>query len=77
MPRSSAQSDFVIHAEPEVFDQPVELPRGADAVHLPRAVLRSNEASAFATRWVMRVLFVLFAALAILTLVGPHIPAGE
>lgn len=76
MPRSSAQSDFVIRAEPEVLDDP-ELPQEAGAVGLPRARLRSNEASGFATRWVMTLTWVVLAALAILCVVGPHIPSGE
>lgn len=46
-------------------------------VELPRAELRSTEASARATRIVMTFTFVVLAALALLTLIGPHIPSGE
>jgi len=76
MARSAAQSDFVIRTEPEVVD-PVELPSSASPVELPRAVLRSTEASATATRWVMTLMFLMLAGLAILLAVGPHIPSGE
>jgi hypothetical protein len=68
MPRSSAQSDFVIQAEPEVFDQPAAL---------PRAVLRSDEATARATRWTMTYVWFVLALLAVLATVGPHLPGGE
>lgn len=54
-----------------------ELPPGAHAVGLPEARLRSPEASAFATRWVMRATFLLLFALFVLTVVGTHIPSGE
>jgi hypothetical protein len=58
MPRSPAQSDFVIASEPVT-------------------IVRTNEASELATRWVMRLTFLVLAILAILCIVGPHIPAGE
>jgi hypothetical protein len=77
MGRSSAQSDFVFQQEPEVFDQPVVLPPGADPIHLPKPPALEHGANPTATRVVMTVMFVLFALLAILTLVGPHIPSGE
>lgn len=77
MPRSAAQSDFVVYS-----DAPVELPAGpiGDAtgpVELPRAVLETPEASARATRIVMSVTWFVLALLAVLCAVGPHIPAGE
>jgi len=75
MPRSSAQSDFVIRAEPEVFD--VELPRQADPVSLPRAIWVTHLASARATKIVMWFVGITLALLVVLTLVGPHIPSGE
>lgn len=77
MPRSSAQSDFVIRADDEVFDQPVQLPREADPVALPKATWVTNLASARATKLVY--LFVAFTLLLllVLTVVGPHIPSGE
>ncbi len=37
----------------------------------------ANEASAGATRWVMRVTFFVLFVLTVLCLVGPHIPSGE
>jgi hypothetical protein len=77
MPRSSAQSDFVIRAEDEVFDQPVHLPSGANPVALPKAVWVTNLASARATNFVMWFVFVTLALLLVLTVVGPHIPSGE
>ncbi len=53
----------------------VRLPVIAEPVALP-AVDRS-EASAFATRWILRLTVAVLAALAVLCAVGPHIPAGE
>jgi hypothetical protein len=76
MPRSSAQSDFSVDRLPDPAAV-VELPPVAGPVSLPRAELRSTEASAVATRWVMRATLLLLLALLILCLVGPHIPAGE
>jgi hypothetical protein len=74
MPRSPAQSDFVLAAPvPEV----VELPPQAVVVELPKAQLRSTEASTRATRWVMTFTWVVLAILALLCAIGPHIPAGE
>jgi hypothetical protein len=75
MPRSAAQSDFVVDPEPEVFDEP--LPPDVDPVSLPRAVLRSNEATARATKIVMTMTWIVLGALVLLTLIGPHIPSGE
>ena len=46
---------------------PVELAHGADAVH----------AGELATRWVLRLTVLLRALLAVVCMVGPHIPAGE
>ena len=42
----------------------------SEAVELPRASER-------ATRWVLRVTFLLLGLLALLLAIGPHIPAGE
>ena len=44
---------------------------------LPEAQLISTEASAFATRWVMRATFFVLFVLVVLCLVGTHIPSGE
>jgi hypothetical protein len=76
MARSPFQSDFVIRKE-EPPPPPVELPEQAGPVQLPQATLQSPEASARATRWVMILTFLVLAALVVLTVVGPHIPAGE
>jgi hypothetical protein len=65
------QSDFTVVRVPDV-----ELPASAAPVALPGAP-DSNEAGELATRWVMRIALVLLAALAVLCLVGPHIPSGE
>lgn len=75
MARSPFQSDFVVQRDEP--PPPVELPEGADAVALPTATLRSNEASARATKAVYIVMFIVLAALVILCAVGPHIPGGE
>ena len=61
MPRSPAQSDFVIEQRDE----------------LPEARVHSTQASARATRWVMTLTFVMLAAFVLLCLIGPHIPSGE
>jgi hypothetical protein len=81
MPRSAAQSDFVVQARPPQ-DLDLEPPAGpiGDAtgpVELPRMMLRTPFASARATRLVMGFTFIVLAALALLTMIGPHIPAGE
>ncbi len=75
MPRSQAQSDFVIR-QPAI-EEPLRLPDAAAPVALPPAKLRSPEASARATRIVMTITFVMLAIAAILVAVGPHIPSGE
>jgi hypothetical protein len=82
MPRSAAQSDFVVPATPPADPEEVAavigpIGDGTGPVELPRAVLRTPFASAAATRVVMTFTFVVLAVLAILALVGPHIPAGE
>ena len=72
MPRSAAQSDFSVSREPEV-----ELPEAAAPVSLPSAQVITTQAGEFSTRWVMRFTVLLLLALAVLCVVGPHIPAGE
>ena len=62
MPRSSMQSDFVVNREP---------------AELPRAVVRSTEASARATKVVMTFTWIMLAVLALICAIGPHIPSGE
>ena len=71
MARSMEQSDFSV-----VRVADVELPVTARPVALPNAPA-SSEASALATRWVLRIAMVLLAALALLCMVGLHIPSGE
>ena len=61
--------------EPEVVA--VELPRSARLVELPRVTLWSDAASAGATRIVMTFVWLVLAALVLLTVIGPHIPSGE
>ena len=55
----------------------IELPRVAQPVTLPKATLRNRFASARATKWVMAFTFAILAILVLMTLIGPHIPAGE
>jgi hypothetical protein len=76
MPRSAAQSDFVVvQRPPEPYDFPAgPIGEATDPVELPRATLRSPEASARATRLVMAFTFLVLAALALLTMIGPHVP---
>jgi hypothetical protein len=73
MPRSSGQSDFVLTAE---VKSEIELPPSAKVVELPRAIWRSPFATARSTRIVLGATFVVLAVLAILCVVGPHIPSG-
>jgi len=70
MPRSSAQSDFVVRRE-----APVALPPAALLVSLPEAPV--HQASALATRWVLRATIFLLVVFAALCAIGPHIPSGE
>jgi hypothetical protein len=74
MPRSALQSDFSVNREP------IEIPEGMspeEAAELPRAILRSNEATARTTKIVMTFTFVMLAILLLICAIGPHIPAGE
>lgn len=80
MPRSAAQSDFVVTPAPPVEDDELvgaPIGVGTAPVELPRARLRTRFASARATRVVMTFTFIVLAALMLLTVIGPHIPAGE
>jgi hypothetical protein len=78
MPRSAAQSDFVVQASPREEELPVgPIGLATGPVELPRAVLRTPFASARATRLVMTFTFIVLSVLALLTLIGPHVPAGE
>jgi hypothetical protein len=76
MPRSPLQSDFTVTRE----ELPVEAVDGLspeEAAELPRAFLRSNEASARSTKIVMTLTFVMLAVLLLICAIGPHIPSGE
>lgn len=58
----------------------VEVPEGMspeEAAELPRAFLKSNEATARSTKIVMTVAFVMLVVLVLMCMIGPHIPAGE
>lgn len=72
---SPGQSDFTVTRQPPV--EVVELPEGAKIVHLPKAELRTNEATASSVKWVYILTAVVLFALLVITVVGPHIPAGE
>lgn len=76
MPRSSAQSDFVIQSESEVFSEPA-LPPQADAVALPKATWHTHLASERATKLVYVLVGLTLLMLMLLTVIGPHIPSGE
>jgi len=73
MPRSAAQSDFVVHRHRE----PAPLPAEADPVALPTALWRTPLASERATRLVYWFVGVTLFLLMAVTVVGPHIPSGE
>ncbi|MBS1120024.1 MAG: hypothetical protein H6Q90_2252 [Deltaproteobacteria bacterium] len=77
MARNAAQSDFVVQREPAPAIEPAELPEGASVVELPRAAWRSPFASARATRIVFVAMFLVMIVLALLMVVGLHIPTGE
>ena len=77
MPRSQAQSDFSIDRSIDrAIDRAseVRLPAIAVPVALPRAEVFASE---LATRWILRLTFLLLAVFAVLCAVGPHIPGGE
>lgn len=71
MARSQAQSDFSITRASEV-----RLPGTAAPIALAPGEVFAG-ASELATRWVLRLTFVLLAVFAALCAIGPHIPAGE
>lgn len=73
--RSSVHASEPLDGELPQAAQVVALPE--PRIDLPEARLHSSEASAFATRWVMRAALVLLLALLVLTMIGPHIPSGE
>lgn len=62
---------------PEVELPAAPIGEATGVVELPRAVLRSPFASERATRLVMTFTFIVLGVLVLLTLIGPHIPAGE
>lgn len=68
----------MVQARPAEEDLP-EGPIGEATalVELPRAAIRTPFASAAATRLVMTFTFLVLGVLVLLTLIGPHIPAGE
>lgn len=72
MARPAAQSDFSV-ARPLV----VALPATTDAVALPDAEAVRTQAGELSSRWVLRATWLMLLALAVLCLVGPHIPSGE
>jgi len=72
-PRPAQTSDQLDDELPQAA-QMIALPE--PAIDLPEARLHSSEASAFATRWVVRAALLLLFALLVLTLVGTHIPSG-
>jgi hypothetical protein len=71
----------VVQASPREEEEEVlpagPIGEGTSPVELPRALLRSRFASDRATRLVMTFTFVVLAVLVLLTLIGPHVPAGE
>jgi hypothetical protein len=77
MPRSAAQSDFVVQSSPPTEAPPAgPIGEATGPVELPRARLRTPFASERATRLVMSFTFIVLAVLVLLTLIGPHVPSG-
>lgn len=74
MARTEGQSDFVFRPHPV---EPLDSAVGGEAGELPRAVMRTSEASEVSTKWMLRITFVMLLAFALLCAIGPHIPAGE
>jgi hypothetical protein len=72
MARSAAQSDFSVARPAEVV-----LPATTDPVALPDAEALRTQAGDLSSRWVTRATWLMLLALAVLCLVGPHIPSGE
>jgi hypothetical protein len=72
MARSAAQSDFSV-----VRPLDAVLPATTDAVALPDAGAVGMQAGELSSRWVMRATWLMLLALAVLCVVGPHIPSGE
>jgi D-tyrosyl-tRNA(Tyr) deacylase len=72
MARSAAQSDFSVERPVEVT-----MPATAHAVALPDAAAIGAQAGELTSRWVLRATWLMLLALAVLCLVGPHIPSGE
>ena len=60
--------------EREREPEPVAIEERGD---LPRAILRSPEASARSTKIVMTFTWIMLAVLALICAIGPHIPSGE
>ena len=80
MPRSPLQSDFVITSAPaveEVIFDIVEGPQAMEVVKLPKAIVRTDQASARSTKIVMTFTWIMLAVLALMCAIGPHIPSGE
>lgn len=68
----------MVQASPSEQDLPAgPIGEGTDPVELPRATVRTAFASERATRLVMAFTFIVLAALALLTVIGPHVPSGE
>ena len=67
-----AQSDFTVTRPVEP-----ELPASAAPVALPQADAIRAQAGELTSRWVLRATWLVLLALAVLCLVGPHIPSGE
>ena len=61
--------------EEDLPEGPIGEATGPD--ELPRAAVRSSFASDRATRLVMSFTFIVLGVLFLLTLIGPHVPAGE
>ena len=77
MIRRSPETGLSIYVPKKDLEEPIVLPAQAMPVALPRAQLISSEASELATRWVLRATMLVLFALAVLCMVGPHIPSGE
>lgn len=50
---------------------------GADDATVPEARLLSGEPTDKQVRWTMRIVFFMLFVLALVTIIGPHIPSGE
>ena len=76
MARTEGQSDFVFRPHPGEAPLAGPIDEASGPVELPRVKVLAPEASAFATKWMLRITLLMLLALALLCAIGPHLPSG-